>query len=373
ALKCRSVRADDAIADALGALAWLRANGAEQIIYKVCSTFDSTDSGNIGPVTEALADALDERFVIVCPAFPTAGRTVYQGHLFVHDALLSESGMESHPLNPMRDPDLRRVLARQTARAVGHLPLAQLRVLDAADAGSILERCAPDCAARTFIITDAIDDTDLHRIGLLATNRALLVGGSGIALGLPANFGHRPGSADWTPVTGPGAVLSGSCSRQTLRQVTQYAATAPAWRVTPQEIISATVSPRQVADWVLAQVDHPLVYTTVAAEHVLAVQSAIGADAAAHATEEFFANLAALIVDDGIRRLVIAGGETSSAVVSRLAPRSLTVGPAAAPGVPLMFEPDRCLALALKSGNFGTDDFFSTCLSQMVGENNERD
>ncbi|MEO0762657.1 MAG: 3-oxo-tetronate kinase, partial [Pseudomonadota bacterium] len=311
ALKSRSIPAAEAVAQSLAALDWLRAQGCTQIVFKYCSTFDSTPEGNIGPVAEALADALGARRVIVCPAFPGTGRSVYQGHLFVADRLLSESGMEAHPLTPMTDPDLRRWLALQSGGSVGHVAAAD--VFAGADAiAAALAR--EDAAGHRLIVVDAIRDEDLVAIGRAAHDVALVTGGSGIAMGLPANFGCTPGVVDWAGQAGPVVALSGSCSRATRAQVARHAARHPAREITVGEVIDG-LAPETVAEWLLAQPGIPLAYSSADPATVAEAQARHGRAGSAAALEGFFAATARALVAGGATRLISAGGETSGAVV----------------------------------------------------------
>ncbi|OIP87958.1 MAG: hypothetical protein AUK37_00380 [Rhodobacterales bacterium CG2_30_65_12] len=365
ALKSRSIPAPEAVTQSLAALDWLRAQGCEQVVFKYCSTFDSTPEGNIGPVAEALADALDAREVIFCPAFPTAGRTMYQGHLFVHDRLLSESGMEKHPLTPMTDPDLRRVLARQAKGSVGHVPAAAVR----AGPDAIRARMqAEDAAGHRLMIADALDNDDLMALGRAVDGLKLVTGGSGIAMGLAENFrarGRLAGdSAAWTGQPGPAALLSGSCSNATRAQVNRHKVAHPALEIRAEALISGDVTPKSAADWALGQTDLPLVYSSAEPAEVTAAQERFGRDEIAAAFEHFFAATARLLVAGGVTRLVTAGGETSGAVVEALAPRDLAVGPEIDPGVPVL-RASPSLVLALKSGNFGAEDFFANAAALM--------
>lgn len=359
ALKSRTAPVDEAVAESLAACDWLLAQGATQIVLKVCSTFDSTDRGNIGPVLEALATRTGEAQVIVCPAFPENGRSVYQGHLFVGDRLLNECGMQNHPLTPMTDPDIRRVLASQTRWRVAHVPASV--VWQGAEA---IERALPPDPA--MVIVDAVRDADLVAIGAAARGRRLLCGGSGIALGLPANFGAVPGAPGWEPVTGAGVVLSGSCSIATRGQVAAYRQRAPSRQIAPAAAVAGEVDVEEIADWVLEQAVPPLVYSSADPDEVRAAQEAMGREAVAEAIETCFARLARRLVDRGLRRIVVAGGETSGAVVAALDAEMLELGPRIAAGVPVMRLPgDPPRALALKSGNFGGPEFFADALALM--------
>ncbi len=355
ALKSRSISAAEAVRLSLDALGWLREQGCEQVVFKYCSTFDSTPRGNIGPVAEALAEALGARRVIVCPAFPATGRSVYQGHLFVGDRLLSESGMERHPLTPMTDPDLRRWLALQCEGTVGHVPAADVL------AGSRAIRArmeAEDAAGHRLIVADAIADADLVALGAAAAGLALVTGGSGIAMGLPANFaGRLSGEAGaWEGQDGRAAVLSGSCSGVTRAQVAAHS--GPSREIAADALMAGDTTPQGVAEWMLAQEGVPLAYSSADPEIVRAAQERHGREATAAAFEGLFAETARALVEGGVTRLVVAGGETSGAVVEALGSRELTIGPGIAPGVPAMRAGER-LVLALKSGNFGGPDFFA--------------
>lgn len=358
ALKSRTAPTSEAVADSLAACNWLKEQGAEQIILKVCSTFDSTAAGNIGPVLEALADQLDAGPVLVCPAFPENGRSVYQGHLFVNDRLLSESGMQHHPLTPMTDPDLRRVLSRQTNLPVGHIPVQTVAAGQEAITATLPEQ-------RTFLITDAIHDADLLRIGKAAKGMPLLCGGSGIALGLPGNFGAKAALPEWKATTGAGVVLSGSCSVATRAQVARYRQTAPSREVTAADVLKTKVSVEDMANWVLKQDTPPLVFSSADPEVVKAAQRDFGTECIAQAIEVFFAELAAVLASKGVRRIVVAGGETSGAVVKGLDVTALEIGPRIAAGVPVVRPLKGHLSLALKSGNFGAETFFEDALHRM--------
>lgn len=361
-LKSRTAPVAEAVGQSLKACDWLTAQGAEQIIFKVCSTFDSTDAGNIGPVLEALAERLGETSVIVCPAFPENGRSVYQGHLFVADKLLSESGMQNHPLTPMTDPDLRRVLARQTGWPVAHVPVRT--VFMGADAVAV----ALEAQTAMFIV-DAIQDDDLYTIGSAAKGRKLLCGGSGIALGLPRNFGFEPGSSSWAGVSGKGVVLSGSCSLATRAQISTYKHLAPSLELTAEAIMDGTHTAESVADWVMKQAhDAPLVCSSAEPEVVKAAQNRFGQTVVAERIEGLFHDLAAELARRGVVRIVSAGGETSGAVVKGIEARTLAVGIRLAAGVPALRVDDRQLAIALKSGNFGDENFFATAMARLAGE-----
>lgn len=354
ALKSRSIDPAEAVAQSLAALEWLKAQGCEQFFFKYCSTFDSTPEGNIGPVAEALADALDASKVIVCPAFPGTGRSVYQGHLFVGDRLLNESGMQNHPLTPMTDADLRRWLAPQTGLSIGHVDAgAVFAGADAVRAG--LD--AAEAAGHRLVVVDAIRDADLMVIGEAAAGLPLITGGSGVALGLPRNFGCTAGVPDWAPQSGKVVAVSGSCSQATRAQVAYHAARHPAREILAEDVIEGRLTAGEVAAWLLDRAGVPLAYSSADPAMVSQVQERHGRDRSASALEGFFAQVARDCVAGGATRVITAGGETSGAVVEGLALSELAIGPEIDPGVPaLRAGPE--LVVALKSGNFGTEDFF---------------
>jgi len=372
AQKSRTIPAADAIAQSLAALDWLRKAGARQIYFKYCSTFDSTDAGNIGPVAEALMEALHAPFTIACPAFPANQRTIYRGHLFVGDVLLSDSPMRDHPLTPMRDANLVRVLARQATRPVG---LVAWPVVKRGAEAIRAEFARLAAAGIGHAVVDAIEDDDLLAIGAACRDLALVTAGSGVALGLPQNFRaqglmpERTDAAVLPRVAGKPAVLAGSCSAATRAQVAEMAKTHTAIALDP---LSGD-DPAALAARALAAVESDLaagrpflIYSTADPAQVAAVQQHLGAGRAAALVEATFAVLARALVDRGVRRLVVAGGETSGAVVQALQVRVLAIGPQIDPGVPWTTSGGPPpLALALKSGNFGASDFFLKSLAML--------
>ena len=365
ALKSRTIPVSEAVALSLKALEWLQAQGCRQFLFKYCSTFDSTRKGNIGPVAAALAEALDARKVLVCPAFPAAGRSIYQGHLFVNDKLLNESGMEDHSLTPMSDPDLRRWLGYQTDMPVGHVGFADI----AGGPETIRKALArEDAAGHRLIVTDAITNDNLFDLGAAVADLPFLTGGSGIAMGLARNMrkenlrGHA--AAPWRGNHGPAFLLSGSCSGATRGQVARHIETgAPAFQLETARLVSGETTPEMVAEWVQAQSGLPLVYSTTEPSELRAAQEEFGREKAAAAVESFFAALARILVAAGYQRIVVAGGETSSAVVEALDIEAMEIGPEIATGVPAMAAGP--LGLALKSGNFGGPDFFAEAITVM--------
>lgn len=368
ALKSRSIPANEAISLSLAALEWLRAQGCTQFLFKYCSTFDSTPDGNIGPVAEALADALDATRVIVCPAFPATGRSVFMGHLFVNDRLLSESGMEAHPLTPMTDPDLRRWLAHQCKGDVGHVPAGDVF------AGPDAVRARLDREhdkGRRLIVADAIRDEDLEVLGQAAADLPLLTGGSGIALGLPGNFRRKgqlaPHAPHWSGQDGKAAILSGSCSIATRRQIAEHAKSHPVREITADALMDGSESAKDLAEWLMANDGVPLVYSSADPAAVAAAQERYGRETIAAKVENCFAEIARQVTARGVTRLIIAGGETSGAVTEGLSLDTLAIGPEIDPGVPaLRARPN--LTLALKSGNFGADNFFAKSAAVLAGD-----
>ncbi|MEM9349041.1 MAG: 3-oxo-tetronate kinase [Pseudomonadota bacterium] len=363
ALKSRSIDPKDAVTQSLAALAWLQDQGCTQFFFKYCSTFDSTPEGNIGPVADALTEALGADRVIVCPAFPGTGRSVYQGHLFVNDRLLNESGMENHPLTPMTDADLRRWLAPQTSQKVGHVAAGHVFAgAEAIEAALAAERDV----GNTLIVVDAIRDADLREIGHAAADLKLITGGSGVALGLPANFGFTAGDVPWQGQSGRALVLSGSCSRATRGQVRYHRELHPCREVVAESVIDGTITPELLVEWASEQAGLPLIYSSADPAVVAAVQEKFGRERAAHAIESLFSKTAQRAQEVGFSRIITAGGETSGAVVEGLAPDKLSIGPEIDPGVPAL-RADGSLVLALKSGNFGTEDFFEKADRVLAG------
>lgn len=364
ALKTRTMPVAQAVAESLAALDWLLAQGCRKFFFKYCSTFDSTPEGNIGPVAEALAERLDADRIVVCPAFPGTGRTLFQGHLFVGDRLLSDSGMALHPLTPMTDPDIRRWLSRQATLPVHHVALAD--VARGADA----IRAEINRKGRGFHVIDAVSDADLLQIGTACAGLPLVTGGSGVAMGLPTTLldgARSDAAADWTGAEGPGVILAGSCSEATRAQVAEYVAAHPALKLDPEAILTGAQTAAEVRDWCLEQTDSPLVYATDTPEAVAALQDRLGKVRVAEAVEGLLADLAGQLAGAGVRRIVAAGGETSGAVVKGLGSQRLRIGPEIAPGVPAMQDPDQGIAVALKSGNFGGAGFFEKALRVLGG------
>lgn len=342
ALKTRSLDPGGAVEQSLRAQRWLAGRGATRLYFKYCSTFDSTDEGNIGVVADALADALGEPLTIVCPASPEHGRTVYQGHLFVGDRLLSESSMRHHPLTPMTDPDLVRVLGRQTGRPVAPLTLPVVRRgVDAVR--SELERLHSEGVRH--VVTDAVQEEDLVTIARACVDRRLLTGGAGLA-GAGA-FGQGPNAAEVALPAGPGIVLAGSCSTATLAQVAVAREDMPSFR------LRVGAEPAAMA-WLR---DHAhqtvMLYASAPPEEQ-------GGPGEAAAFEQALAALGRRAVELGYRRLVIAGGETSGVVVRTLGVVAVKVAAEADRGVPWCLSTgEPRLAFLLKSGNFGRPDLLS--------------
>jgi uncharacterized protein YgbK (DUF1537 family) len=364
ALKSRTAPVGEAVAQSLAACEALLAAGAKQIFWKYCSTFDSTDQGNIGPVADALLKRLGSGFALACPAFPTNGRTIYLGHLFVGNALLNESGMENHPLTPMTDANLVRVLGRQTDGAVGLVPFNTVEQGAAATRQAMM-RLAEQ--GRRYAIVDAVTDQHLLAIGEAAAQHALITGGSGIAMGLPENFRRagllpaRGNAASLPPMQGMAAVVAGSCSRATLGQIGLARDHVPVLELDALATPDAATLTAQALEWVAGKLsaDRPVVIAASAPpEKVAALQAKLGRDAAGALIEAAMATIAEGLVARGVGRLVVAGGETSGAVVQRLGVTALRIGPEIDPGVPWTFAEPRGLHLALKSGNFGARDFF---------------
>ncbi|MEN5082543.1 3-oxo-tetronate kinase [Bosea sp. TWI1241] len=365
ALKSRTNPVEEAIADSLAACEALLAAGARQILFKYCSTFDSTERGNIGPVADALMERLGARQAIVCPAFPANGRSIFNGYLFVGEVPLHESSMKDHPLTPMRDSSLVRLMGAQAKHPVGLVSYATVK--QGVDAVS--KRLAElEQDGRRYVVTDALDNDHLMVLGAAIADHVLLTGGSGIAMGLPENFRkagllpNRETASHLAAAAGRPGIISGSCSTATRGQIRQaLEAGIPALKVDPLALASGTQTAAELADWALAQPqDKPfLVYSSDDPAEVAAVQQKLGRERAGAIVEEAFAELARRLVAGGVSRLLVAGGETSGAVVQGLSIRTLEIGPEIDPGVPwtrVVEGPE--LVVALKSGNFGAPDFF---------------
>ncbi|ACE94630.1 hypothetical conserved protein (plasmid) [Rhizobium etli CIAT 652] len=374
-LKIRSVPASEAVTAATEAERWLRQQGAGHVLYKICSTFDSTDAGNIGPVTEALSEAAGGGGVLVTPAFPETGRTVYLGHLFVGGQPLNESPLKDHPLNPMHDANLVRVLARQSRGAVGLIDLAAIA------AGPAAAKAKHDdlrATGVTMAIADAIFERDLETLGEIALHTPVSTGASGLGLGLAralVRSGRISGSATGEdvirPVGGLSAIIAGSCSKATLRQLDIAEQSMPVLRLDPERLLAA--GPDEIAaaiSWAGDRISAgPVVVAASAApETVSRLQSQYGREASGHVIETATSIIAAELVDRGVRRLVVAGGETSGAAVDKLAIPAFLIGSEIAPGVPVLRTVGNRqgdMLLALKSGNFGGEDFFAAALAMM--------
>jgi uncharacterized protein YgbK (DUF1537 family) len=376
ALKSRTAPAAEAVADSLAALRWLQRQGCRQFFFKYCSTFDSTPQGNIGPVADALLDALGSDFTIACPVFPETGRTLYRGHLFIQDQLLSESGMQNHPLTPMTDPNLVRVLQQQTPSKVGLVGYPTV------SQGTGQIRAGFDVLRRQGVrmaIVDALENQDLYAIGAACDGLPLVTGGSGIALGLPGNFVRaglldpQQGAAasELPAIEGLSVVLAGSASKATNAQVKAWLEKRPAFRIDPLALAGGEPVVAQALAFARQHLDKQpaLIYATTTPEQVKQVQAELGVERAGLLIEQALADIAAALLASGVRRFVIAGGETSGAVVKALGVRALRIGAQIDPGVPATASIGATpLALALKSGNFGSIDFFEKALLQL-GEN----
>ncbi|XYD08747.1 four-carbon acid sugar kinase family protein [Methylobacterium sp. NMS12] len=374
ALKSRSIPADQAVARSREAEAWLRARGAAHVMFKVCSTFDSTDAGNIGPVMDALRADAGETVALVTPAFPETGRSVYQGNLFVGAVPLNESPLKDHPLNPMRDANLVRVLGRQSGSPVGLIDTATV-ARGAEAVAARLDALAEE--GKGAAIADAIFDSDLEVLGRAIVDRKFSVGASGLGLGLARALvadgrGTRDaaGAAVGEPVGGASACLAGSCSQATLQQVAAAEAIMPVLRLDPARLLAGDDLVAEALAFAEARMPSGpvLIATSAPPEAVRALQASHGVDAAGHAIEAALAAIAEGLVARGVRRLVVAGGETSGAVVDRLGLTAFLLGPEIAAGVPVLRTAGRPepMLLALKSGNFGGADFFGRALDMMA-------
>lgn len=370
ALKSRTAPVDQAVGDSRTALRWLRSLGVRQFFFKYCSTFDSTPEGNIGPVADALLEELDETFALICPAFPSNSRTVYMGHLFVGDRLLSESPMKDHPLTPMRDANLLRLMSSQSRHQAG---LVAYNVVSAGSEAT--ERAFDSLRNRgvTYGVTDALSDTHLKAIGAAARNHRLITGGSAVAQGLAENFRRDgllgpPDKPQLPEVGGTAAILAGSCSQATRNQVARWRQKRRAvLKLDAGQIVRGEVGVDQIIAQATSLGDEPvLFYSSDDPAEVRTIQEQYGREEVSSEIEKIMGEIAVALVDAGTRKLILAGGETAGAVVSALGIAGLRIGPEIDPGVPwteTLHEPR--IALALKSGNFGSDDFFSKALGML--------
>ncbi|WP_135076449.1 3-oxo-tetronate kinase [Terasakiella sp. SH-1] len=367
ALKSRTLMASQAVSMSLSSCGWLQKAGAKQIFFKYCSTFDSTKEGNIGPVTDALMNKLNCRNTIACPSFPENGRTVYRGHLFVHDVLLSESSLSNHPLTPMTDPNLQRVLSKQTSTPISNVYYEDVE----AGVDVLRNKFAQD----GIHIVDAISDAHLRTIGEACRDLALITGGSAVAQGLADNYrtqGLLPAKSNANSFHGPkGAalVLSGSCSEATRGQVAYAQARMPHFKLDAYDILDGKPVADEAISWANAHLsqDQPvLIYSSADPAEVSRVQAERGRVEVGDQVEAVIADIAKRFYEAGVRRFVVAGGETSGAVIEALGVKAMEIGPAIDPGVPWTKSlNDDEKALALKSGNFGTEDFFIKALEQL--------
>ncbi|WP_319533855.1 3-oxo-tetronate kinase [uncultured Vibrio sp.] len=367
-LKSRSCAVDKAIQDSVAALQWLQEQGCQQFYFKYCSTFDSTSEGNIGPVTDALLAELGEDFTIVCPALPVNGRTVYNGHLFVFEDLLSDSGMRNHPVTPMTDSSLIRMMNAQSNGTTG---LVNFQTIEQG-AQAVIQRFAElKELGHRYAVVDAFNAQHLVTLGQAAKSLKLVTGGSGLAAGLAKNWAEQledqsDAKQAGTPVKAPTVVFSGSCSVMTNQQVSVYKQQAPHFAIDVETCLTNEDYSDVVFDWVMTNIESefaPLVYATADATALKAIQEQYGAQASSHAVEQFFSQLAVKLQSNGVKNFIVAGGETSGVVTQSLKVKGFHIGPQIAPGVPWVKSVEGELSLALKSGNFGDENFFAKAQS----------
>ncbi|MEZ9424673.1 3-oxo-tetronate kinase [Vibrio lentus] len=367
-LKSRSCPVDEAITDSVTALKWLQSQGCQQFYFKYCSTFDSTAEGNIGPVTDALLAELGESFTMVCPALPVNGRTVYNGHLFVFGELLSDSGMRNHPVTPMTDSSVVRMMDAQSEGVSG---LVNFQTIEQGSDSVIARFEELKSQGNRYAVVDAFNSEHLVTLGQAAKSLKLITGGSGLAAGIAKNWTeHLVDQSDaklaGSPVKAPTVVFSGSCSVMTNQQVAAYKQLAPHFAIDVKACLSNGQYANEVFDWVMtnSQGDFaPLVYATADAAELKAIQEEYGAQASSHAVEQFFSQLAIKLQQHGVKNFIVAGGETSGVVTQSLAVKGFHIGPQIAPGVPWVKSVEGELSLALKSGNFGDESFFAKAQS----------
>ncbi len=370
ALKSRSIAADEAVRQSLEADRWLRARGAAHVLFKICSTFDSTDAGNIGPVSDALRQAAGGGITLVNPGFPGTGRRVFQGHLFVHDQPLNESPLKDHPLNPMHDANLVRVLARQSAAPVGLVPLQVVE--QGADAVRAALAALPEGAA----IVDAVGDQHFEILGQVALDRPVSTGASGLGIGLARALRRLDIVTEHKPESSPdvpgrfSAIVAGSCSKATLEQIAVAERVMPVLHLDVEKLLEGRDEAQAALAWARARLEAGpvLIASSSTPAEVSALQKRHGGASVGEAIEDSLAAIASGLIDEGVGRLVVAGGETSGAVVNRLGLQGFLIGEEIAPGVPALRVIGRAhagLGIALKSGNFGGPDFFTRALDRL--------
>lgn len=371
ALKTRTIPVEDAIEQSLQAMNWLKNAGAKQFFFKYCSTFDSTDEGNIGPVIDALMAGLETQFTIACPAFPETERTIFKGHLFVGDKLLSDSPMKDHPLTPMTDSNLVSTLSRQTSQKVGLVEYTNISGGPSEIKKAFNQLQKEDVA---IAVTDVLNDEHLYFLGEAVKDFKLITGGSGIALGLPSQLKSQENHKEETTVhklpevLGKELILSGSCSEMTLAQVNEFSKKYCTLKLNPVELAESNSALDNAVDWVIqAKGKKPiLVYASAPPDAVKEVQQRLGRDLASSTVENALAKIARAAVQNGFRRIVVAGGETAGAVVSKLGIKGIMIGEQIDPGVPTTVSiGNPSIGLVLKSGNFGSADFFEKALKVM--------
>ena len=362
-LKSRSCPVDEAVSDSLAALNWLQSQGCQQFYFKYCSTFDSTAQGNIGPVTDALLKALDEDFTIVCPALPVNGRTVFNGHLFVLGEPLNESGMRNHPVTPMTDSSLVRLM---DAQSQGETGLVNYQVIENGANATTAHFHELRQKGYRYAVVDAFNTDHLITLGQAAKSLKLVTGGSGLAAGIAKNWAgnltdQSKAKSTGFPSLAKSVILSGSCSLMTNKQVAEYKTKAPHFSVDVEACLSNEHYAQQVSEWVLSQLNTalaPMVYATADVDKLHKIQQQYGAQTSSQAVEKFFSQLAHQLQEAGVRNFIVAGGETSGTVTQSLGVQGFHIGPQIAPGVPWIKSLDGSLSLALKSGNFGDERFF---------------
>ena len=360
-LKSRSCPVEEAVSQSLASLEWLRARDCEGFFFKYCSTFDSTAKGNIGPVTDALLDALGQDFTVICPVLPVNGRTIYNGYLFVNGVPLAESGMRDHPVTPMRDSNLMRLMDAQSRGRTGNVNSS---VMDAGPEAVRQALARLRAEGFRYAVLDALSDAHLMVMGQAVAGMRLVTGGSGLADGMARAWGGgdaAAAAAEGHPGSGRAVVLSGSCSQMTNAQVAAYRASAPALAMSVERCLSDAGYAGELSAWVLSQPAEgpaPLVYATTDPAGLREVQARFGAGPASEAVERVFGDLAKRLEGAGFARFIVAGGETSGVVTQSLGISGFHIGPQIAPGVPWVRAIDRPVSLALKSGNFGGERFF---------------
>ncbi|PHM35743.1 3-oxo-tetronate kinase [Xenorhabdus innexi] len=378
-LKSRSCPVDESIEQSLKACRWLRQKAnCSRLFFKYCSTFDSTIKGNIGPVTDVLMDELQIDLCLICPALPINGRTVVYGYLFVNGQLLNESDMQYHPINPMKDSNLLRLMEQQSRGTAGLVDINCVRQGEL----SIRDRlCQLRCKGIRYAVVDTLLMDDLLLVAQAAHDMTLITGGSGLG-GAIARY-CSGGNSEKTsikklplPRNRRMVILSGSCSVMTYRQVLEYKKIASTMELDIDKCINNPDYIHLLVDWIIQQPMKglaPMLYTTRPPGVLKLTHNQYESFQVSKIIEQLFAQIANELRQKDFNTFIITGGETSGKVVQSLGINQVGIGAIIAHGVPWVYDLQSDCWLALKSGNFGEVDFFHYAqeIFHELGSNNE--